>query len=130
MSDEPRDTNLEFYRAAADSVKKELKGLNAIDALSHIEFYKQGLVKTPVPSSNHIKPFLEENVPGLWTYYCCGQYKDVSNVFLAMPAARSRIIGVQLYKFRIAGLLQWGYNFYGSELHPRLCPQGTGGSAL
>jgi hypothetical protein len=131
VSDEPRDTNLEFYRAAADSVKKELKGLSAIDALSHIEFYKQGLVKTPVPSSNHIKPFLEENVPGLWTYYCCGQYKDVSNVFLAMPAARSRMIGVQLYKFRIAGLLQWGYNFYNNQysdkpVNPFLSTDGDG----
>ena len=115
ISDEPRESNLEFYRAAANSVKQQLKGVKVIDALSNIEFYKQGLVKMPVPSSNHIKPFLEENIPGLWTYYCCGQYKDVSNVFLSMPASRSRVIGVQLYKFNIAGLLQWGYNFYNNQ---------------
>ncbi|MCR4621890.1 MAG: DUF4091 domain-containing protein [Clostridiales bacterium] len=115
ISDEPKETNIENYRAAAESVKQELDGLKVIDALSHIDFYTQGLVRNPVPASNRIKPFLEANVPDLWTYYCCGQYKDVSNVFMAMPAQRSRVIGVQLYKFRIAGLLQWGYNFYNNQ---------------
>ncbi|MCR4576610.1 MAG: DUF4091 domain-containing protein [Clostridiales bacterium] len=131
ISDEPRESNLEFYRAAADSVKKELEGLKVIDALSNIEFYRQGLVKMPVPASDHIKPFLAENVPNLWTYYCCGQYKEVSNVFMAMPASRSRMIGVQLYKFRIAGLLQWGYNFYNNQysddpVNPFLSTDGDG----
>jgi len=32
-----------------------------------------------------------------------------------MPSARSRILGVQLYKFNIEGFLQWGFNFYYSQ---------------
>jgi hypothetical protein len=42
----------------------------------------------------------------------------VSNRFFAMPSARNRIIGVQLYKFNIEGFLHWGYNFY-STMHSK-----------
>ena len=68
-----------------------------------------------MPATNHIEPFLERRVPGLWTYYCIGQGKDVSNLFFAMPGARTRVLGAQLYKFEIEGFLQWGFNFYYSQ---------------
>ena len=29
-----------------------------------------------------------------------------------MPSYRNRVLGLQLYKFRCDGFLQWGYNFY------------------
>lgn len=32
-----------------------------------------------------------------------------------MPSARNRIIGVQFYKYKIAGFLHWGYNFWFSQ---------------
>jgi hypothetical protein len=83
-----------------------------IDALSSFAFYEKGLIKTPVVSENHIEPFAEAKVPGLWTYYCCGQFLDVPNRFLAMPAARSRILGALLYRYELSGFLQWGFNFY------------------
>ena len=35
---------------------------------------------------------------------------------MAMPSYRNRIVGLQLYKFGIEGFLQWGYNFYYSQL--------------
>ncbi|MDD7431394.1 MAG: DUF4091 domain-containing protein, partial [Coriobacteriaceae bacterium] len=53
--------------------------------------------------------------PDQWTYYCTGQFLDVSNRFMAMPSARNRIYGVQLYKYNIVGILHWGYNFYNSQ---------------
>ena len=62
--------------------------------------------------SNHIQPFLEKQTPGLWAYYCTAQGVDVSNRFMAMSLGRTRMIGVQLYKFDIEGMLHWGYNFY------------------
>ncbi len=52
----------------------------------------------------------------LWTYYCVGQFYEVSNRFMSMPSLRNRIIGLQLYKYKIYGLLHWGYNFYNSSL--------------
>jgi hypothetical protein len=66
----------------------------------------------PIPANNRIKPFLEQNIPGLWTYYCCSQAAKVSNRFIAMPACRNRSIGYQMYKYDVKGFLQWGYNFY------------------
>lgn len=31
-----------------------------------------------------------------------------------MPSYRNRVLGLQLYKYRIRGFLQWGYNFWNS----------------
>jgi hypothetical protein len=115
VSDEPSAEHLESYLAAKSLIAKHLQGYPIMDALSNIEFYKSGAVERPVPAIDHIEPFLEANVPGLWTYYCVGQHRDVSNMFMSMPSARNRILGVQLYKFRIAGFLQWGYNFYNAQ---------------
>jgi hypothetical protein len=33
-----------------------------------------------------------------------------------MPSYKNRILGIQIYKFGIKGFLQWGYNFYYSQL--------------
>ena len=120
ISDEPSLENLDDYRAARESVAEALEGFPVVDALSDFEFYRTGAVPRPIPASNHIRPFIDASVENLWTYYCCGQYRDVSNTFIAMPGARHRILGVQLYKYRIEGFLQWGYNFYNSQysLHP------------
>lgn len=116
ISDEPSADTLDDYRAAKEMVSGYLSGFPIVDALSHVEYYRQGICSHPVPSTSHVHEFLKEDVPGLWTYYCCGQGVDVSNVFFAMPSARNRILGVQLYLYRIAGFLHWGYNFYHSAL--------------
>lgn len=115
ISDEPQEEHLQQYAAARAQVTELLRGYPIMDALSNYEFYEQGTVDIPVPSTNHIEPFLEHGVEGLWCYYCCGQSKLVSNRFIAMPSARNRIIGAQMYKFDIAGFLHWGYNFYFSQ---------------
>ncbi len=115
ISDEPYTEMLDAYMAARNMASPLLKGFTIMDALSHVEFYHSGAVEHPIPATNHIEPFLEANIPGLWTYYCCGQNVDVGNRFVAMPAYRSRVLGVQMYKYNIAGFLQWGYNFYYSQ---------------
>ncbi len=115
ISDEPRLEQLDAYKSAKNSVAQALEGLNIIDALSNVDFYLNGSVAKPIPASNHIRPFLDAGIENLWTYYCVGQFKDVSNVFLSMPAARTRVLGLQLFKYRIEGFLQWGFNFYSSQ---------------
>lgn len=110
ISDEPILDHLERYQKAYDALSDILADYPTMDALSNFDFYTHGLVKQPVPASNHIEPFLEAHVPNLWTYYCCGQNVDVSNRYLAMPGSRTRILGVQLWKFELTGFLQWGYN--------------------
>ena len=110
ISDEPALAHLERYKGAVDALSDLLEDYPLMDALSNFDFYQHGLVKQPVPASNHIEPFLEAKVPNLWTYYCCGQNVDVSNRYLAMPSARTHIIGLQLWKYNLTGFLQWGYN--------------------
>ncbi len=116
ISDEPNADNLEQYKKSRETVIDLLEGYTVMDALSNVEFYHQGLVTTPIPANNHIEPFLEAKIDGLWTYYCCGQSRNnVSNRFFAMPSWRNRSIGSQFFKYDIAGFLQWGYNFYYSQ---------------
>lgn len=112
ISDEPSKDHIEFYKAAKESIADLLEDYTIMDALSSYEFYKQGIVKTPIPCNDHVEPFIEGKVPGLWTYYCSSQWNKVSNRFLAMPSYRNRSIGMQMYKFDIVGFLHWGYNFY------------------
>ncbi|MGM9647770.1 MAG: DUF4091 domain-containing protein [Eubacteriales bacterium] len=112
VSDEPSAAHLSSYRAAKNVVADLLKDYVIMDALSNFEYWSAGLVRTPIPASDHIEPFIEAKVPGLWTYYCCGQTKDVSNRLVAMPLWRTRSIGMQMYKFDIAGFLHWGFNHF------------------
>ena len=116
LSDEPNPLHIENYRAAKAVVEDILEDYPIMDALSNFEFYQDGLVKLPIPSNDHIAPFIEAGVPGLWTYYCCSQDKGVSNRFIAMPLWRTRSIGLHFYKFNIVGFLHWGYNFYNNSL--------------
>ena len=131
VSDEPNEANLEQYRKAKAVVEPLLRGYPITDALSHFDFYTKGVVSLPVVSTNHIQPFIDAGVPGLWCYYCVSQNRLVSNMFMAMPSARNRILGVQLYKFNIEGFLQWGYNSYNSQnsyypVNPYLITDGDG----
>ncbi len=115
ISDEPFLEHLESYTAAKNLAAKYLDGFEIIDALSDFAFYQKGILTKPIPANNHIEPFIKAGVENLWTYYCVGQYKDVSNWFIAMPGQRTRILATQLYKYKIEGFLQWGYNFYNAQ---------------
>ena len=115
ISDEPQMDHIESYRAAKNSVEDFLEGYVIMDALSDYDFWKLGIVDLPIPCNDHIKPFIENNVPNLWTYYCCGQRVNVSNRLISMPSWRNRSIGMQMYKYDIVGFLQWGFNFYSNQ---------------
>ena len=119
ISDEPHAEHIERYKKLKTEVSKFLPGYTFMDALSQFEFYSQGAVDCPIPSSNRIEPFIENKVENLWTYYCCSQGIDVCNRFMSMPSYRNRMIGLQFYKFDIVGFLHWGYNFYNSSLSRR-----------
>ncbi|MGZ9583621.1 DUF4091 domain-containing protein [Paenibacillus marinisediminis] len=120
VSDEPILEHISFYEHAKRLLQEGLgEDILIIDALSDYDFYERGLVPTPIPSSDHIEPFLTHDVKPLWTYYCTGQYLDVSNRFYCMPSARARILGLQMYKYELQGFLHWGYNFWFSQYSRR-----------
>lgn len=115
ISDEPNPEQLEDYKKSKKIVERILKDYTIMDALSSYEFYKRGVVKTPIPATDHIDSFIKGKVENLWTYYCCGQCKKVSNRFISMPSWRTRSIGMQMYKYDIVGFLHWGFNYYNNR---------------
>ncbi|WP_419955234.1 glycoside hydrolase domain-containing protein [Neobacillus niacini] len=115
ISDEPNGEDLPCYQRASEIIYQHLADFPIMDALSDYRFYEKGFVKNPIPANDHIIPFLEKGVENLWTYYCNGQKNKVSNRFFAMPSFRTRILGLQLYKFNVIGFLHWGYNFWYSQ---------------
>ena len=112
VSDEPNAEHETQYRRAKETLLKHLDTDKLIDALSDYRFFETGIVTRPVVSTDHLHTFLDHGVKGVWAYYCTGQGKDVANRFMAMPSYRNRVLGQQLYKYDIAGFLQWGYNFW------------------
>lgn len=112
ISDEPHGEQLESYKAAKDSVAPLLSGFSMMDALSDYPLFAQSGIHTPVVSISALDTFLEKRVSPLWGYYCCGPTKVMTNRFLQMPLARTRALGLQLWKYQLRGFLHWGYNFY------------------
>ena len=96
-------------------MREYIDGDRIIDAMSDVGFYRRGLLSRPIASLNAIHGFIDEGVPDLWGYYCCGEI-DTPNRFLAVPAARNRALGALLFRYDIKGFLQWGFNFYNSHL--------------
>ena len=119
VSDEPTLEHVASYQSAAAVLRRHLGDTPVMDALSDFAFYEKGLVANPVPANNHIQPFLDAGVPDLWTYYCCAQHQRVSNRFFSIPSARNRILGMQLFKYKMAGFLHWGFNFWNTRLSVR-----------
>lgn len=116
LSDEPGLNDLPSYTHASKLVRSLIADFPIIDALSEYDFYATGLLTHPVVSTGHIERFIEHQTPNLWAYYCCNEYRDrLSNRFFNMPSSRTRMIGVQLYKYGIKGFLHWGYNFWYSQ---------------
>ena len=121
IMDEPEPAKMTCYMAEKQQVSPYLQGIPTMDALSDFDFYSHRVVEHPIvaSSSPDVVKFLTAGVPDLWLYYCCSQGQDVSNRFISMPTSRTRILGVQLYRYRIAGFLQWGFNFYNAQLSLR-----------
>ena len=115
-SDEPYAAHLDQYKANKEIMVRHLKGFPIMDALSHVEYYEQGIVTTPVPSETKLEEFLAAGMKERWTYYCCGPTTVFSNRFIHMPSSRNRIFGTLLYVYDIEGFLHWGFNFYYSGL--------------
>lgn len=117
LSDEPNENCIEEYKKAHALFRRNMPDAFITDALSHYEFYKDGLVDVAVSSTKVIDVFLENKVENLFAYYCCAESGDyLSNRYMSYTSLRNRVIGVQLYLNKISGFLQWGYNFYNTTL--------------
>ncbi len=117
ISDEPNENVFEHYKACHDFVKGLLPDVKFVDAMSHYEYYAQGVVDLPFVSLGASDSFIEKGAKGYFVYYCTAERnRFVSNRFLSMPLERTRILGWQMYLNEVRGFLHWGYNFYHSVL--------------
>ena len=117
LSDEPSERHLPRYRALRALVRELMPDAVVFDALSHYEFYEEGLVDRPIVALTAVNSYVEHGAEGYGVYYCTGQDENyVSNRFIAMPSERTRIIGMQLYLNGVKSFLHWGFNFWSSAL--------------
>ncbi len=116
VSDEPNMLRIKEYAVRSALIREIFPNCRIIDALSDIDFYEKGCIKNPIPCINHAIDFVGK-VPEMWTYYCCGPSSGhYPNRFFAMPSQRTRVLGYQMYKYDVRGFLQWGLNFWNSQL--------------
>ncbi len=115
ISDEPNMDNFQRYNDCKSIVAPYLKGYNIIDALSHVEFYDTGVLEKPIPSLHRIQNFVDRGIKGLWAYYCGFGITVESQRFISQYLYKTRILGVQLYKYNVEGFLHWGFNFYHNQ---------------
>ncbi len=117
ISDEPQPGDFDRYREQMAMVRRIAgNSLPICDALSHPGIYKRGENGYPVTCINELPVFKAAKIDPLWTYYCCGPETETTNRFLHFPGGRTRILGMQLFHYGIAGFLHWGYNFWNSRL--------------
>lgn len=118
LTDEPHKDHLPQYLALKNLVAPLVEGYPIMDAMSDYDYYEQGVTRCPVVATSALAPFLsaDPRPEEFWVYYCVGQgTHNLSNRFFDMPGWRTRVLGVQLYKEKVAGFLQWGLNFYNTQ---------------
>lgn len=111
ISDEPTKENKPSYKKAADTVSALLEGRTVIDALDDIDIYKEGIAKTPVAFMTKAEIFAKE-CDDFWLYYTGGIADiEITNRLITNTAARTRVLGLQLWYYGAKGFLHWGYNY-------------------
>lgn len=130
ISDEPSPLQLESYLAAKKVVLPFLSHFPIMDALSDLKLAQECHISPPIACVDHLDAFLQAGIAPLWGYYCCLPVRVYTNRFLYMSLARTRMMGMQWWKYDLKGFLHWGYNFYNSvqsiaPIHPCLdCESG------
>jgi hypothetical protein len=115
LTDEPHEDHLPTYKKCSEVVREYIGDMPIMDALSHYEFYKHGLLDVPVVYTPAYTEFEPHGLKDVMVYNCCIPATEYySNRFIYSPSYRMRILGFQLYETGVQGYLHWGYNFYNS----------------
>ncbi|HEY0669407.1 MAG TPA: DUF4091 domain-containing protein [Sphingobacteriaceae bacterium] len=112
ISDEPHAKHLANYRKAKNLLKELAPWMHPImDALSNIEYGREGLVDIPVPQLPGAKAYYDEKIPH-WVYFCTSPKGDYLNRFFDTPLPKLRMAGFLFYHLKADGFLHWGYNYW------------------
>lgn len=116
VSDEPVLADADSYEYASRLLRSVIGDYPVIDALSNPEFFRKGLIRRPIPATTHFLDFLNETPEQRWLYYSGNWENGVPNRQFGMPSVRNRVLGTLLYWYNLDGFLNWGYNFWFTEL--------------
>ncbi len=111
VSDEPHVEHLDQYREDREMLHELAPWMKVMDALSDIEFGRQGLTDMPIPSIHTALDFVHEEIPS-WCYYCCGPRGPFLNRLMDTPLAKIAMHGFLFYRWPLKGFLHWGYNYW------------------
>ena len=112
VSDEPHgDDQRENYRRARAMLHELAPWMKTADALSQIEFARQGLVDLPIPIISSAPGFVSEGV-ACGCYYCGGPRGRHLNRLLDTPLAKIAMHGMLFYRWPFRMFLHWGYNYW------------------
>ncbi|RIK87889.1 MAG: hypothetical protein DCC67_01310 [Planctomycetota bacterium] len=112
LSDEPgAGQHVENYKRARQILRELAPWMKVMDALSDIDYGKQGLTDIPIPMVSAAQAYIEAGIPH-WVYYCCSPSGPWLNRFLDTPLAKIRMSGWLFYKLRARGFLHWGFNYW------------------
>ena len=112
ISDEPYVIDIPNYRKAQDMLREEAPWMRPImDALSDIDYGRQGLMDIPVVVLPSAKAYVDEKIPH-WVYFCTDPKGDYLNRFFDTPLPKLRMAGWLFYDLNAQGFLHWGYNYW------------------
>ncbi len=111
VSDEPSAEHLENYRKARAMLRELAPWMKVSDALSHVEFGREGLTDNPIPVISSARDYASAGIPS-WTYFCCGPRGRFLNRLIDTPLPKMRMAGWLFYKLGALGFLHWGYNYW------------------
>ena len=120
LSDEPSG---EEARASYAAAKRMVVGIapwmRFMDAVSEVEFGREGLVDTPVPVINTALDFHAAGIPS-WCYYCCSPRGPYLQHLMDTPLAKVAMHGFLFWRWPFLGFLHWGLNYW--NLHGTRTP--------
>jgi hypothetical protein len=85
--------------------------MRVMDALTDIDFAREGLADTPIPSITTAPDFVRAGFPA-WAYFCCEPRGRYLNRLIDTPLVKIRMSGWLFYHNQARGFLHWGYNYW------------------
>ncbi|WP_337173127.1 DUF4091 domain-containing protein [Paludisphaera sp.] len=114
LSDEPGEgRHIENYRKARAILREKAPWMQGkvMDALSSIEYGREGLTDIPIPLVSSAQAYIDADIPH-WVYYCCAPTGPWLNRFLDTPLAKIRMSGWLFHRQGARGFLHWGFNYW------------------
>jgi hypothetical protein len=112
VSDEPGSgEQFENYKRARALLRQLAPWMKVMDALSDVEYGKQGVTDVPVPILQSAQSYSDAGIPH-WVYFCTGPRGPYLNRLFDTPLPKIRMSGWLFYRLGARGFLHWGYNYW------------------